>query len=74
MERFPESSVRQQEDVPELAKLQSLDPITPMSAQFREKETGPVILANTFFAPRKRAESAGSSPFRCTRERRTANS
>ncbi|KOV59627.1 antibiotic biosynthesis monooxygenase, partial [Streptomyces sp. MMG1121] len=29
-----------------MAKLQSLDPDTPMFAQFKEK-TGPIVLANT---------------------------
>jgi quinol monooxygenase YgiN len=39
-----------------MAKLQSLDPHTPMFAQFREK-TGPIVLANTFFVPKERTES-----------------
>ncbi|MEV1023086.1 antibiotic biosynthesis monooxygenase family protein [Streptomyces sp. NPDC050264] len=39
-----------------MAKLQSLDPHTPMFAQFKEK-TGPIVLANTFFVPTERAES-----------------
>ncbi|MEV6116230.1 hypothetical protein AB0L59_27990 [Streptomyces sp. NPDC052109] len=34
-----------------MAKLQSLDPHTPMFAQF-EEETGPVVLANTFVVRR----------------------
>ncbi|MGW8801970.1 antibiotic biosynthesis monooxygenase family protein [Streptomyces sp. NPDC055775] len=38
-----------------MAKLQSLDPSTPMFAQFRE-ETGPIALANTFVVPKERAE------------------
>ncbi|MYT72200.1 MULTISPECIES: antibiotic biosynthesis monooxygenase family protein [unclassified Streptomyces] len=33
-----------------MAKLQSLDPRTPMFAQFQEK-TGPIVLANTFVVP-----------------------
>ncbi|MFF9002876.1 antibiotic biosynthesis monooxygenase family protein [Streptomyces achromogenes] len=39
-----------------MAKLQSLDPRTPMLAQFQEK-TGPVVLANTFLVPKEQAES-----------------
>ena len=39
-----------------MAKLQSLDPLTPMFAQFKQK-TGPVVLANTFFVPKERTES-----------------
>ncbi|WP_194899069.1 antibiotic biosynthesis monooxygenase family protein [Catenulispora pinisilvae] len=39
-----------------MAKLQSLDPHTPMFAQFREK-TGPIVLANTFVVPKERTES-----------------
>ncbi|WP_331744156.1 antibiotic biosynthesis monooxygenase (plasmid) [Streptomyces sp. NBC_01136] len=39
-----------------MAKLQSLDPITPMFAQFKEK-TGPIVLANTFFVPKERTEA-----------------
>lgn len=39
-----------------MAKLQSLDPHTPMFAQFREK-TGPIVLASTFFVPKERTES-----------------
>ncbi|MFJ8162520.1 antibiotic biosynthesis monooxygenase family protein [Streptomyces sp. NPDC096136] len=38
-----------------MAKLQSLDPNTPMFAQFKEK-TGPIVLANTFFVPKERTE------------------
>lgn len=38
-----------------MAKLQSLDPDTPMFAQFKE-ETGPIVLANTFFVPKERTE------------------
>ncbi|MEV0579823.1 antibiotic biosynthesis monooxygenase family protein [Streptomyces sp. NPDC050392] len=37
-------------------KLQSLDPITPMFAQFQE-ETGPIVLANTFLVPEERTEA-----------------
>ena len=36
-----------------MAKLQSLDPHTPMFAQFKE-ETGQIVLANTFVVPRER--------------------
>ena len=39
-----------------MAKLQSLDPHTPMFAQFKE-ETGPIVLANTFFVPKERTEA-----------------
>uniref|UniRef100_A0AAU3H3M5 Antibiotic biosynthesis monooxygenase n=1 Tax=Streptomyces sp. NBC_01401 TaxID=2903854 RepID=A0AAU3H3M5_9ACTN len=39
-----------------MAKLQSLDPQTPMFAQFKE-ETGPIVLANTFFVPKEGAEA-----------------
>lgn len=39
-----------------MVQLQSLDPQTPMFAQFKEK-TGPIVLANTFFVPRERTES-----------------
>ncbi|MEQ0557496.1 antibiotic biosynthesis monooxygenase family protein [Amycolatopsis sp. NEAU-NG30] len=39
-----------------MAKLQSLDPDTPMFAQFKE-ETGPVVLANTFVVPEERTET-----------------
>ncbi|WP_037369400.1 antibiotic biosynthesis monooxygenase family protein [Amycolatopsis orientalis] len=38
-----------------MATLQSLDPATPMFAQFQEK-TGPIVLANTFFVPKERTE------------------
>jgi quinol monooxygenase YgiN len=38
-----------------MAELQSLDPGTPMFAQFKE-ETGPIVLANTFVVPKERAE------------------
>ncbi|WP_037577159.1 antibiotic biosynthesis monooxygenase family protein [Phaeacidiphilus oryzae] len=38
-----------------MAKLQSLDPNTPMFAQFKEK-AGPIVLANTFFVPEGRTE------------------
>lgn len=39
-----------------MAKLQSLDPHTPMFAQFKEK-TGPIVLANTFFVPKERTDA-----------------
>ncbi|MFI6894794.1 antibiotic biosynthesis monooxygenase family protein [Streptomyces sp. NPDC050256] len=39
-----------------MAELQSLDPNTPMFAQFKER-TGPIALANTFFVPEARTES-----------------
>jgi quinol monooxygenase YgiN len=39
-----------------MAKLQSLDPNTPMFAQFKEK-TGPIVLANTFVVPKERTEA-----------------
>ena len=39
-----------------MATLQSLDPNTPMFAQFKEK-TGSIVLANTFFVPEERTES-----------------
>ncbi|MFF2507678.1 antibiotic biosynthesis monooxygenase family protein [Streptomyces sp. NPDC058067] len=39
-----------------MAKLQSLDPITPLFAQFQER-TGPIVLANTFFVPKERTEA-----------------
>ncbi|AKJ09836.1 antibiotic biosynthesis monooxygenase [Streptomyces incarnatus] len=39
-----------------MATLQSLDPNTPMFAQFKEK-AGPVVLANTFFVPKERTEA-----------------
>ncbi|MGW0423067.1 antibiotic biosynthesis monooxygenase family protein [Streptomyces sp. NPDC003015] len=39
-----------------MAKLQSLDPHTPMFAQFKDK-TGPIVLANTFVVPKKRTEA-----------------
>ncbi|MEV0845023.1 antibiotic biosynthesis monooxygenase family protein [Streptomyces sp. NPDC049954] len=38
-----------------MATLQSLDPSTPMFAQF-EEEAGPVVLANTFVVPKERTE------------------
>ncbi|SFY51927.1 antibiotic biosynthesis monooxygenase family protein [Streptomyces sp. F-1] len=38
-----------------MAKLQSLDPHTPMFRQFQER-TGPIVLANTFAVPRERTE------------------
>lgn len=39
-----------------MAKLQSLDPSTPMFAQFKEK-AGPIALANTFLVPKERTEA-----------------
>ncbi|MFD8706591.1 antibiotic biosynthesis monooxygenase family protein [Kitasatospora sp. NPDC059648] len=39
-----------------MAELQSLDPSTPLFAQFKER-TGPIVLANTFVVPEERAES-----------------
>ncbi|MGW4518810.1 antibiotic biosynthesis monooxygenase family protein [Streptomyces sp. NPDC004393] len=39
-----------------MAKLQSLDPNTPMFAQFKKK-TGPIVLANTFFVPKESTEA-----------------
>ncbi|KAB2386128.1 antibiotic biosynthesis monooxygenase family protein [Actinomadura montaniterrae] len=39
-----------------MAELKSLDPSTPMFAQFAEK-TGPIVLANTFLVPKERAEA-----------------
>lgn len=39
-----------------MATLESLDPNTPVFAQFREK-TGPIVLANTFFVPKERTET-----------------
>ncbi|WP_406638787.1 antibiotic biosynthesis monooxygenase family protein [Amycolatopsis sp. WGS_07] len=39
-----------------MAKLQSLDPRTPMFAQFKEK-TGSIVLANTFFVPEEQTEA-----------------
>ena len=39
-----------------MAKLESLEPTTPMFAQFKEK-TGPIVLANTFVVPTDKAES-----------------
>ena len=39
-----------------MATLQSLDPHTPLFAQFKEK-TGPIVLANTFVVPKERTES-----------------
>jgi quinol monooxygenase YgiN len=38
-----------------MATLQSLDPHTPMFAQFKEK-TGRIVLANTFVVPKDRTE------------------
>lgn len=39
-----------------MAQLRSLDPNTPMFAQFKEK-TGPIVLANTFVVPKERTEA-----------------
>lgn len=39
-----------------MAKLQSLDPRTPMFAQFKQK-TGPIVLANTFVVPEGETEA-----------------
>lgn len=39
-----------------MAKLESLDPTTPMFAQFKQK-TGPIVLANTFVVPKDKSES-----------------
>jgi quinol monooxygenase YgiN len=39
-----------------MAELQSLDPHTPLFAQFKEK-AGPIVLANTFYVPQEKAES-----------------
>lgn len=39
-----------------MAKLENLDPTTPMFAQFKEK-TGPIVLANTFVVPKDKSES-----------------
>lgn len=39
-----------------MAKLENLDPTTPIFAQFKEK-TGPIVLANTFVVPKDRSES-----------------
>ncbi|MZD07901.1 antibiotic biosynthesis monooxygenase [Streptomyces sp. SID5785] len=39
-----------------MATLQSLDPQTPMFAQFKEA-TGPIVLANTFYVPQESTES-----------------
>ncbi|WP_037864168.1 antibiotic biosynthesis monooxygenase family protein [Streptomyces sp. NRRL S-340] len=39
-----------------MAKLENLDPTTPLFAQFKEK-TGPIVLANTFIVPKDRSES-----------------
>lgn len=39
-----------------MAKLENLDPTTPVFAQFKEK-TGPIVLANTFIVPKDRSES-----------------
>lgn len=39
-----------------MAQIQSLDPHTPMFAQFNER-TGPIVLANTFFVPKQGTEA-----------------
>jgi quinol monooxygenase YgiN len=39
-----------------MAKLENLDPTTPMFAQFSEK-TGPIVLANVFVVPKDKSES-----------------
>ncbi|MEU1785786.1 antibiotic biosynthesis monooxygenase family protein [Streptomyces sparsogenes] len=39
-----------------MAELRSLDPNTPMVAQFKE-ETGRIVLANTFVVPKERSEA-----------------
>ncbi|MFF3263043.1 antibiotic biosynthesis monooxygenase family protein [Streptomyces sp. NPDC002932] len=39
-----------------MATLQSLDPHTPLFAQFKE-ETGPIVLANTFLVPKESTEA-----------------
>lgn len=39
-----------------MAKLQSLDPHTPLFAQFEEM-TGPIVLASTFVVPKERTEA-----------------
>ncbi|MET9244847.1 antibiotic biosynthesis monooxygenase family protein [Nonomuraea sp. NPDC003709] len=39
-----------------MAELRSLDPNTPMFAQFKA-ETGPIVLANTFVVPKGEAEA-----------------
>ncbi|BDM70022.1 hypothetical protein HEK616_35090 [Streptomyces nigrescens] len=39
-----------------MAKLESLDPTTPVFAQLKEK-TGPIVLANTFVVPKERTEA-----------------
>jgi quinol monooxygenase YgiN len=39
-----------------MAKLEHLDPTTPMFAQFGET-TGPIVLANIFIVPKDRSES-----------------
>ncbi|GAF43333.1 hypothetical protein [Rhodococcus wratislaviensis] len=43
-----------------MAKLQSLDPHTPMFAQFTEK-TGPIFLANIFFVPKEKLKRSWPS-------------
>ena len=44
-----------------MATLQSLDPHTPMFAQFKEK-TGPIVLANTFFVPKEPSMGVTAEP------------
>ncbi|MFF4508431.1 antibiotic biosynthesis monooxygenase family protein [Streptomyces sp. NPDC001401] len=39
-----------------MAKLENLDPTTPMFAQFQAK-TGPIVLANVFVVPKDKSES-----------------
>ncbi|MER7768731.1 antibiotic biosynthesis monooxygenase family protein [Kitasatospora sp. NPDC096140] len=39
-----------------MAELQSLDPSTPLFAQFTQ-DTGPIVLANTFVVPKERTEA-----------------
>ncbi|MFJ9455223.1 antibiotic biosynthesis monooxygenase family protein [Kitasatospora sp. NPDC101447] len=39
-----------------MAELQSLDPSTPLFAQFTQ-DTGPIVLANTFVVPPERTEA-----------------
>jgi quinol monooxygenase YgiN len=39
-----------------MAKLENLDPVTPMFAQFKET-TGPIVLANTFVVPKDKSAS-----------------
>ncbi|MGW2697455.1 antibiotic biosynthesis monooxygenase family protein [Streptomyces sp. NPDC001296] len=39
-----------------MAKLENLDPTTPLFAQF-SKKTGPIVLANTFIVPTDKSQS-----------------